>query len=147
MKVEQLKPGQQVRISQEIDRREGAWTSQIVGTVVSVAPEQTGSWHAHGKGQKLWLHRVRLQREGGEQTTVVIDRHTLIEEIAGNTVRVIDPAPAVARQVERRLDAINARAMGNIRGQVHLFTSGDAARLASLLPKLGLENFPLEEIG
>ena len=70
----------------------------------------------------------------------------LIEEIAGNAVRVIDPAPAVARQVQRRLDAINARTMRDIRGQVHLFTSGSTARLASLLPKLGLENFPIEEI-
>lgn len=84
MTVDQLKPGQQVRISQEIDRREGAWKSQVVGTVVSAAPEQSGSWHARGKGQKLWLYRVRLQRENGEQTTVVVDQNTTIEAITAD---------------------------------------------------------------
>ena len=82
MRLDQLQPGQQVRITQEIDRREGSWTNVVTGTVVSVTPEQTGSWYAHGKDHKLWLHRVRLQREDGELTTIVVDQHTSIEPLA-----------------------------------------------------------------
>ncbi len=69
----------------------------------------------------------------------------LIAKIAGENVRIIDPAPAVARQVEYRLETNNARSTGNVAGKVHLYTSGDVERLASTLPKLGLENFPIKK--
>jgi glutamate racemase len=60
----------------------------------------------------------------------------LIEQIAGPTVKVIDPAPAVARQVGRVLAARNLQTSGNTPGQVQYLTSGDPDRLASLLPRL-----------
>jgi glutamate racemase len=60
----------------------------------------------------------------------------LIEQIAGPTVKVIDPAPAVARQVGRVLAARNLQTSGNTPGQVRYLTSGDPDRLASLLPRL-----------
>jgi glutamate racemase len=60
----------------------------------------------------------------------------LIQQITGPNVRVIDPAPAVARQTERLLDAANLRRTGTLSGTVRLFTSGDAHRLQSLLPVL-----------
>jgi glutamate racemase len=70
----------------------------------------------------------------------------LIEEIAGNHVRVIDPAPAVARQVEYRLGTLDARSTIDVEGTVQIYTTGDARNLASLLPKLGFENFPITGI-
>ena len=69
----------------------------------------------------------------------------LIEEVAGKNIRVIDPAPAVARQVERRLVSKNAKSTRKTQGKIQLYTSGDAERLASILPKLGFENFPVEK--
>ncbi len=74
-----LKPGQKVRIHQEIDRREGAWTNEVVGTVVSVEAAKTGSWFAHGKDHKLWLNRIRLQKDNGELTTISVDQFTRFE--------------------------------------------------------------------
>jgi hypothetical protein len=71
-----LKPGQRVRIIQEIDRREGNWQREFVGRVIWARPEPTGSWFAHGKNDKLWLRRLRLEKENGELTTIVVDRHT-----------------------------------------------------------------------
>lgn len=71
--------GQRVRILQEIDRREGNWTNEVVGTVVSVEPEKTGSWFAHGKDEKFWLNRIRLRKDDGELTTVVVDQYTRYE--------------------------------------------------------------------
>jgi hypothetical protein len=79
MNIQEIQPGQRIRVFQEIDRREDNWVHDLVGTVLSVSPEKTGSWYAHGKDKKLWLNRVRLRKEDGELTTVVIDRHTRLE--------------------------------------------------------------------
>ena len=63
----------------------------------------------------------------------------LIERIVGESVRVIDPAPSVARQAERLVEADGIRNTENLsagRGRVQFYTSGDAATVESLLPKL-----------
>ncbi len=74
-----LKPGQKVRIVQAIDRREGSWSPAVVGTVLSVQPQKTGSWFAHGADDKLWLYRILLQKSDGEISTLTVDQHTRIE--------------------------------------------------------------------
>ena len=79
MSTEGIKPGQQIRIYQEIDRREGNWANAVEGTVLEVGAEKTGSWHAHGQDDKLWLNRVRLQKADGELTTITVDQHTRFE--------------------------------------------------------------------
>lgn len=79
----ELKPGQRIRVHQEIDRREGNWTHEVIGTVLDAKPEPTGSWHAHGPEGKLWLTRIRLKKDDGELTTVAVDQHTRVE-ILGN---------------------------------------------------------------
>jgi glutamate racemase len=58
----------------------------------------------------------------------------LIEEVVGKNVRVIDPAPAVARQVKRLLEAGGLRCDSSARGKVEFYTSGDPEALKSLLP-------------
>jgi glutamate racemase len=64
----------------------------------------------------------------------------LIEEISGPGVRVIDPAPAVARQVRRVLEANKSLAPASsewkTQAQINYLTSGDPAALESLLPQL-----------
>jgi glutamate racemase len=63
----------------------------------------------------------------------------LIQEIAGPQVRVIDPAPAIARQVGRLLDAHQLHASSDTASMpapVHFLTSGDPERLQALLPHL-----------
>jgi glutamate racemase len=60
----------------------------------------------------------------------------LISEIAGPGVRVIDPAPAVARQAGRLLAQHGWLAQGDQAGSRRFFTSGDPQRLAVLLPLL-----------
>ncbi len=56
-----------------------------------------------------------------------------IEKIVGPEVRVIDPSPAVARQVERLLDANNLHSPSMSSGQERFLTSGDPAKLERLL--------------
>ena len=60
----------------------------------------------------------------------------LIQEIVGEKVRVIDPAPAVARQAKRLLEAKGLKREIGSQGEVRFFTSGDASLVQSLLPKL-----------
>ena len=60
----------------------------------------------------------------------------LIREVAGEDVRVIDPAPAVARQVKRVLEAGGLLRTGDSAGKTVFLTSAEAGKLEDLLPKL-----------
>lgn len=60
----------------------------------------------------------------------------LIQEIAGKDVQVIDPAPAVARQVGRVLDAQQLRNTRCEPGPARYFTTGDVRLFEVLLYKL-----------
>src|SRR5215208_4400907 len=62
----------------------------------------------------------------------------LIEQIVGDAkrVRVIDPAPSVAKQVRRVLEMSGMKNESRARGNVTFYTSGDPVALKSLLPVL-----------
>ena len=60
----------------------------------------------------------------------------LIQQIVGENVRVIDPAPAVARQVRRVLEAKGMKNQSTERGDVMFYTSGNPEGLKSLLSVL-----------
>jgi glutamate racemase len=60
----------------------------------------------------------------------------LIQRIVGEKVRVIDPAPAVARQVKRLLEAGGRMSRSSTRGDVKFYTSGDPDAFKSMLPIL-----------
>jgi glutamate racemase len=60
----------------------------------------------------------------------------VIKKIAGEEVRVIDPAPAVARQMRRVLEGQGLLAEREKVGKSTFLTSGDKGKLEALLPKL-----------
>ena len=60
----------------------------------------------------------------------------LIQEIVGEKVRVIDPAPAVARQARRLLEASGLKRPDGPRGQISFYTTGEADAMQTLLPLL-----------
>lgn len=60
----------------------------------------------------------------------------LIREIVGERVRVIDPAPAVARQTRRILEARGLKRSPGAAGGSEYLTSGDAPTMSWLLQKL-----------
>lgn len=68
----------------------------------------------------------------------------IIQEIVGPDVRVIDPAPAVARQTGRVLAARGALAAPDLPGAVRYITTADPARLELPLRLLLGENAPIE---
>ena len=59
-----------------------------------------------------------------------------IQVIVGDQVRVIDPAPAVALQTMRLLEAKGLRSASRGVGESEFLTSGDPDRLTRLLPQL-----------
>lgn len=70
----------------------------------------------------------------------------LIEQIVGDNVRVIDPAPSVAKQVRRLLEASGMKNPESERGEVTFYTSGDPAALKSMLPILLGEDGQVEKV-
>ncbi len=73
-----LNPGLRVRVAQRIATRDGAWTTEVEGKVVSRDERPTGSWFAHGKNDRLWLHRLRIERDDGELIDLTLDRHSTV---------------------------------------------------------------------
>ena len=60
----------------------------------------------------------------------------LIEELVGDSVRVIDPAPAVAMQAKRLLESNGSKRPPGRSATIRYFTTGDANALSALLPHL-----------
>lgn len=85
MTVDQCKPGQQVRITHTIERRDEDWLSVTEGVIESIDLQKTGSWYAHSKDNKFWLRRLRLRKPDGEITLVNIDPYTTIELVPPTT--------------------------------------------------------------
>ncbi len=105
---------------------------------------------------------LRPMLEQGVDTVVLGCTHypfviPLIQEIAGPGVRVIDPAPAIARRVQRLSEHTLEGGKAEVpasrplepsveRASLRLFTSGDPAALNRLLPCLLGEDLPVEQV-
>ena len=101
---------------------------------------------------------LRPMLEQGIDTVVLGCTHypfviPLIQRITGPGVRVIDPAPAVARQVQRLLVASSLldletptpeEVLRRPQHLLHLFTTGDPTRLEEMLPGLLGDRYPVE---
>lgn len=75
----QLVPGAKVKVLQQIAARDYSWNSEISGTIVEFKQEQTGSWYAHSKDDKLWLDRLTLRKPDGELTTLNLDGFSVVK--------------------------------------------------------------------
>jgi len=94
---------------------------------------------------------LRPMLERGIDTVVLGCTHypyviPMIQEIAGPGVRVIDPAPAVARQVGRLLETSGLNRAGSGSGGLRFYTSGDTNSFSALLPVLLGEGGPVHAI-
>jgi glutamate racemase len=70
----------------------------------------------------------------------------LIAEIAGPAVEIIDPAPAVARQVGRLLEQLGLSAPAEATGSVEAYTSGDVDRFSAVVEKLLGYRLPVQPV-
>lgn len=65
----------------------------------------------------------------------------LIQQIVGPDVQVIDPAPAIARQVRRVLEREGLLQSGDAAGRVEFETSGDPVKFMKMVRRLGRESY------
>jgi glutamate racemase len=92
-----------------------------------------------------WLHPMMAE---GIDTLVLGCTHyplvrPLIEKIVGPEVRVIDPAPAVARQVARLLEQQSSTSDPHQLGELICLTSGDVQVFATLMERMGMPGIPV----
>lgn len=62
----------------------------------------------------------------------------MIERIVGPQVRVIDPAPAIARQVNRLLEQNGTLAPSGSKGSTRYWTSGDPVEFGTMVERIGM---------
>lgn len=109
--------------------------------------QQIEQGNLDGKETRQILEKALLQMLEKNIDTIVLGcTHypfviPLIQRIVGNGVRVIDPAPAVAKQTRRLIESRGIRNKSGAKGEVKFYTSGNPEELKSLLPML------LEESG
>ncbi|HMB96707.1 MAG TPA: hypothetical protein VKK61_11760 [Tepidisphaeraceae bacterium] len=75
----QILPGAKVKVTQQIAARNYSLQTVVVGTVLSYAQKETGSWYAHSRDDKLWLDSLTLRKEDGEITTLNLDDFSRVE--------------------------------------------------------------------
>jgi hypothetical protein len=75
----QLVPGAKVKVTQQIAARNYSWHSETAGTVVAYEQQETGSWFAHSKNDRLWLDRLTLKKPDGELTTLNLDGFSVVK--------------------------------------------------------------------
>jgi glutamate racemase len=94
---------------------------------------------------KILERGVQPLLEQGADTLVLACTHfpfiiPQLEKIVGKAVKVIDPSPAVARQVGRLLSQANLMAKRMTPPRVQYVTTGDSNRFAAALDRLGFKD-------
>ena len=95
-----------------------------------------------GKTREILENALKPMLAEGIDTVVLGCTHypfviPLIQEIVGPGVQVIDPAPAVARQVRRVLEREGLLRVGDDPGKVEYETSGDPVKFMKMVRRLG----------
>ena len=73
--------GTPVCINTKTIRRDRDTQTQSIGTVEAWEELPTGSWHAHGKKDRLWLRRLKLRKVDGEISLLILDDSTSIAKL------------------------------------------------------------------
>ena len=80
-----LRPSQRVRMTQKIRARDVVWSAPVEGRVISCESQPTGSWFAHGKDDRLWLERLRIEKADGEIVDLILDEACEVVVLADKT--------------------------------------------------------------
>ena len=76
-------PGTVVRITQQIPRRLDTYITTITGKVIRQERQNSGSWFARNKSDRVWLDRLILQKDDGEISILNLDEYTVVEVLQG----------------------------------------------------------------
>jgi hypothetical protein len=87
-------PGTRVRVTQQIPRRTDTYTTTVTGTVVRQERQNSASWFARNKCDRIWLDRLIIRKPDGEVTVLNLDEYTVVEVLDGPPAASAD-APLV----------------------------------------------------
>jgi hypothetical protein len=87
-------PGTLVRVTQQIPRRLDTYTISVTGRVMRQERQNSGSWFAGNKRDKVWLDRLLIQKADGEITILNLDAYTAVEVLEGRPAAMSE-APLV----------------------------------------------------
>ncbi len=73
-----LVAGTRVRVTRPTPMDDTVPAAEVVGVVIDHRPEPTGSWFAHATNGRFPLDRLRVRKEDGEITTLVLDEHAVV---------------------------------------------------------------------
>lgn len=75
----EYRPGQRVRITQQIPRIKDTLSITVEGVVRRFGQQKTGSWFAHTKDNKVWLDRLEMVKDDGEVVVCNLDQYSRVE--------------------------------------------------------------------
>ena len=75
------RPGQRVRVVQQMPQRDRTWTNAVEGVVTRYQQAKTGSWYAHARDDQLWLDRLELRLDDGEIVILNLDQYSVVEAV------------------------------------------------------------------
>jgi hypothetical protein len=81
LNVEQLKPGQKIRITHEVRVGQRSWPATVEGTVRDVNVLVTGLTVERGKDDFVGVPTVHFVKPNGELSSITVDERTKIEVI------------------------------------------------------------------
>ncbi len=95
-------------------------------------------------------HALAPMIEAGIDTVVLGCTHyplvtDLIRQIVGPGVAIVDPAPAVARQVRRVIEEKNLSNRGEAPGSLRLFSTGPTDKMAVVAGRFSFDSLPIEQ--
>lgn len=74
-----LQDGQRIAVTQQIPQRQRVWTIRTEGIVLDISQRPTGAWYTHSRGGKLWLDRLTLKKDDGEEVVCILDQYSHVE--------------------------------------------------------------------
>ena len=76
-------PGCLVRVTQQIAHRAHVYPTTITGRVLRQERQESGSWFARNKANRLWLDRLIIEKADGEKSVLNLDEFTHVEVLDG----------------------------------------------------------------
>jgi hypothetical protein len=76
-------PGTRVQVTQQIAQRSHVYPISVIGTVLRQERQESGSWFARNKGNRLWLDRLIIQKDDGEKVVLNLDEFSAIKVLEG----------------------------------------------------------------
>ncbi len=73
--------GQRVRVTQQVPRQAGPWRTTVEGTVLQYEQQKSGSWYAHARDKKVWVDRLKIRKDNGEEVWLNLDQFSSVEAI------------------------------------------------------------------